>query len=95
MATVGVSGAFRKVRIDPDNVLRFGDVMDNRVVYQFRLTCRWQGSPGFWGGLGTGSGARTLQPEQVEFDTLKCLAVLAETAPLYLSVLHFVGYRGS
>ena len=49
MSKADVSGAFRNVRIDPDEAHNFFRTVGDQLVIDFRLTFGWSGSPGFWG----------------------------------------------
>ena len=51
MSKVGVSGAFRNVRVDPGQAHNLFYLVADLIVIGFRLACGWSGSPGFWGSL--------------------------------------------
>lgn len=49
MATTDVNDAFRNVRVDADKAQKFGYVVDELIVIDFRLPFGWAGSPGNFG----------------------------------------------
>ena len=49
MSKADVSDAFRNARVDPDKAHKFCFTAGELVIFDFRLTFGWSGSPGFWG----------------------------------------------
>ena len=49
MSKGDVAGAFRNVRVEPDQAHNFRYTVGDLDVIEFRLTFGWSGSPGFWG----------------------------------------------